>query len=176
MIPLGLLTSIAETRVNVPFPIIVEILFMEFAFYLINEAGTRIPSQIGSALGIVGALILGQAAVSASIISPILIIIVAMTGLGNYVVPNYSLGIGIEILRLLFLIAGGWLGLHGIILASFIAFGRLCAVSSFGVPFFAPVTPWRPHNTDIIMRLPPCFRRKDSFYSLNDNWLKKEKQ
>ena len=176
MIPLGLLTSIAETRVNVPFPIIVEVLFMEFAFYLINEAGTRIPSQIGSALGIVGALILGQAAVSASIISPILIIIVALTGLGNYVVPNYSLGIGIEILRLLFLIAGGWLGLYGVVLASFITFGRLCAVSSFGVPFFAPVAPWRPHNPDLIARLPAWFQKQFSFYSRENSWLKEEKK
>jgi len=149
---------------------------MEFAFFLINEAGTRIPSQIGSALGIVGALILGQAAVSASIISPILIIIVALTGLGNYVVPNYSLGIGIEILRLFFLIAGACMGLHGIVLASFITFGRLCAVDCFGVPFFAPVTPWRPHNPDLLTRLPPWFQKRFSFYSQTNSWLKKEQK
>lgn len=176
MIPLKLLTSIAETRVNVPFSVLAEVLFMEFAFFLINEAGTRIPSQIGSALGIVGALILGQAAVSASLISPILIIIVALTGLGNYVVPNYSMGVGIEILRLLFIAAAAIMGLYGILIASFVLFGRLGAVDCFGIPFLAPVAPWRPHNPDIIARLPIWLQRRLNFYAEGDSWLKKEQK
>ena len=176
MIPLKLLTSIAETRVDVPFSVLAEVLFMEFAFFLINEAGTRIPSQIGSALGIVGALILGQAAVSASLISPILIIIVALTGLGNYVVPNYSMGVGIEILRLLFIAAAAIMGLYGILLASFVLFGRLGAVDCFGIPFLAPVAPWRPHNPDIIARLPIWLQRRLNFYAEGGSWLKKEQK
>ena len=153
-----------------------EVLFMEFAFFLINEAGTRIPSQIGSALGIVGALILGQAAVSASLISPILIIIVALTGLGNYVVPNYSMGVGIEILRLLFIATAAIMGLYGILLASFVLFGRLGAVDCFGIPFLAPVAPWRPHNPDIIARLPIWLQRRLNFYAEGGSWLKKEQK
>ena len=114
LVPVNLLLSIAETRADVPFSVLLEILMMEFSFYLINEAGTRIPSQIGSTVSIVGALILGQAAVSASIISPILIIIVAITGLGNYVVPNYGLSIALTVYRLGIVILGALLGLYGI--------------------------------------------------------------
>ena len=82
--PTGLLYSILSSRENVPFPIIVEILLMEISFELIREAGLRVPSAIGPTIGIVGALVLGQAAVSAGIVSPILIIIVAMTGIASF--------------------------------------------------------------------------------------------
>lgn len=138
MIPMSLLTSIAETRSNVPFPVIVEVLIMECSFYLINEAGTRIPSLIGPALGIVGALILGQAAVSASIISPILIIVVAITGLGNYATPNYSIGIGLEILRLMIIIAAALMGLFGISMSLFLIMCYICSMKSLGQPFLSP--------------------------------------
>ena len=176
MIPLKLLTSIAETRVNVPFSILAEVLFMEFAFFLINEAGTRIPTQIGSALGIVGALILGQAAVSASLISPILIIIVALTGLGNYVVPNYSMGVGIQILRLAMILAAAFMGLYGILIASYVLFGRLSAVDCLGIPYLAPVAPWRPHNPDLVARLPIWLQNRLNFYAEGNSWLKKEQK
>ena len=165
LLPMSLLTSIAEARSNLPFPIVGEILIMEFSFFLINEAGTRIPSQIGSALGIVGALILGQAAVSASIISPILIIIVALTGLGNFVVPSYSFSLAIEINRLGLMIAGTFFGLYGVVLGLLLLLSSLCAMRSFGVPFLAPCAPWRPHSPDILLR-PPLWRiRGRAFFS-----------
>ncbi len=159
LIPMNLLTSIAEARSGVPFPILVEILLMEFSFYLINEAGTRMPRQIGGALGIVGALILGQAAVSASIISPILIIIVALTGLGNYAVPDYGFGLGLILYRLGVILAGALFGLYGICVAAFCIVTALCATKSLGKPFLAPVAPPRPHNPDILLRLPPWFQK-----------------
>ena len=154
LIPMSLLASITEARASVPFPVFAEILLMEFSFYLINEAGTRMPRQIGSALGIVGALILGQAAVSASIISPILIIIVALTGLGNYAVPDYGFGLGLILYRLGALLAGALFGLYGICAASFCAVTGLCALRSLGQPYLAPVAPPRPHGMDILLRGP----------------------
>ena len=160
LIPMNLLTSIAEARSGVPFPILAEILMMEFSFYLINEAGTRMPRQIGGALGIVGALILGQAAVSASIISPILIIIVALTGLGNYAVPDYGFGLGLILYRLAILLAGALFGLYGICIAAFCIVTSLCAMRSLGMPFLAPIAPPRPHDPDILLRLPPWFQKK----------------
>ena len=160
LIPMNLLTSIAEARSGVPFPILVEILLMEFSFYLINEAGTRMPRQIGGALGIVGALILGQAAVSASIISPILIIIVALTGLGNYAVPDYGFGLGLIIYRLGVILSGALFGLYGICVTAFCIVTALCATKSLGRPFLAPVAPPRPHNPDILLRLPPWFQKR----------------
>lgn len=159
LIPMSLLASISEARVNVPFPILVEILIMEFAFYLINEAGTRMPRQIGSALGIVGALILGQAAVAASIISPILIIIVAITGLGCYATPDYSFSIGLVIYRLFVILAGALLGLYGICIAGFVIAVSVCGMRSLGVPYTQPVASPRPHNPDLLLRLPTWMQR-----------------
>ena len=165
LLPLSLLGSIAEARANVPFPILVEILIMEFSFYLINEAGTRIPQQIGSALGIVGALILGQAAVSASIISPILIIIVAITGLGNYAIPDYGFGIGLVICRLFVIACGAALGLYGFCIAAFVLAVGLCGMKSFGFPYMAPVAPSRPHNPDLLLRLPIWTQRRPMYFA-----------
>lgn len=162
ILPTSLFTSIAETRASVPFPILIEVFIMEISFFLINEAGTRIPSQIGSALGIVGALILGQAAVAASIISPIMIIIVALTGLGNYTIPNYSTGIAVQLLRIVHVLSGALLGLYGIALISALTYAYLCSMSSFGVTFFSPAAPWKPHKADLILRLPIADRLKKS--------------
>lgn len=171
LIPMPLLTSIAESRANVPFPIVIEVLFMEFSFYLLNEAGLRTPSQIGSAFGIVGALILGQTAVSANIISPMLIIIIALTGLGNYVVPNYGFGIGIILYRLMLIILSSMLGLYGLMIGLFLIITHLCSIKSFGIDYLAPVSPRRHHNPDIILRLPVFLQRSALFFSRHDNWL-----
>lgn len=165
LLPMNLLSSIAEARANVPFSILGEILFMEFSFYLINEAGTRIPSQIGSALGIVGALILGQAAVSASIASPILIIIVALTGLGNFVVPSYGLSLAMQILRLFILLCGALFGLYGIVLSSFMVLSHACALRSFGADYLSPLAPKRKCNPDILARLPIWLQKRKMFYA-----------
>lgn len=171
LLPMNLLASISEARVNVPFPILVEILIMEFAFYLINEAGTRMPRQIGSALGIVGALILGQAAVAASIISPILIIIVAITGLGSYATPDYSFSIGLVIYRLFVILAGAVLGLYGICVAGFCIVASVCGMRSLGVPYAEPVAPPRPHNPDLLLRLPAWMQRKRMSFARHPNWI-----
>ncbi len=165
LIPLSLLGSIAEARANVPFPILAEILIMEFSFYLINEAGTRMPQQIGSALGIVGALILGQAAVSASIISPILIIIVALTGLGNYAVPDYGFSLGLVLCRLFVVICGAAYGLYGVSVAAFFLLTALCGMRSVGCPYVAPVAPQRPHNPDLLLRLPAWLHRRPGLFA-----------
>lgn len=160
VIPMSLLTSIAEARANVPFPILAEILIMEFAFFLMNEAGTRMPQQIGSALGIVGALVLGQAAVSASIVSPILVIIVAVTGLGFYAVPDFGFSLGLVIAQLFVIVSASLLGLYGVCIAAFCLLNGLCAMRSLGFPYVAPITPKRPHNPDILLRLPVWMQRR----------------
>ena len=176
VIPMSLLSSIAEARANVPFSVLAEVLIMELSFYLINEAGTRMPSQIGSALGIVGGLVLGQAAVAADIISPIMIIIAALSGLGNYVIPHYDFSVGMVIYRLILIFAGAAAGLYGIFLAMFAFFCRLCSMRSFGVPYMAPIAPWRPHNPDIILRLPLRMQKTKMFFERADSWLRREKE
>jgi len=163
LLPMELLSSIAEARANVPFSMIAEVLIMEFAFALINEAGIRIPRQIGTALGIVGALILGQAAVEAGIISPIIIIIVAITGLGNYAIPNYGFSKGIELYRLIILTAATALGLPGIAVVSVMILAHLGSMHSFGVPFLSPVTPVRQPKPPLVVRWPSIKTRFGAF-------------
>ena len=141
MIPTDLLISIARAREVVPFPTIVEVLLMEISFELIREAGIRVPGLIGTTLGIIGALILGQAAVAANIVSPILIIIVAVTGLGNFAIPNYSLAYGVRLMRFIFILLGGLLGFFGISVGMVMAAAAVLSMKSFGVPFLSPSWP-----------------------------------
>lgn len=154
MIPTDLLIAIAKAKENVPFPTVVEVLLMEVSFELIREAGIRIPGVIGNTLGIIGALILGQAAVQANIVSPVLIIVVAITGLGNFAVPNVSLALGVRLTRFIFIIMGALLGFYGITVAFMILGMYLVSQKSFGVPFVAPVAPRTTRSTDLIFRQP----------------------
>ncbi len=140
MIPTFLAYAISAARENVPFPSIVELLIMDLSFELIREAGIRMPNAIGSTLGIVGGLILGQAAVSAKIVSPLMIIIIAITGIGSFATPNYSLGWSYRILRLIFIVLGSSFGLYGIGLGIFLYALLLGAQVNFGVPFLSPIT------------------------------------
>lgn len=141
MIPTNLLFAIEASRENVPFPSVIEILLMEFSFELIREAGIRVPGAIGSTIGIVGGLILGQAAVSANLVSPIMIIIVAITALGSFAVPSFSMSFSIRLIRFAYIILGATAGFLGISLGLILNFLLLAASRSFGVPFMAPFGP-----------------------------------
>ncbi len=155
MIPTDLLFSIEAAREMVPFPSVIEILIMEIAFELIREAGIRIPGPIGPTLGIIGALILGQAAVAANIVSPVLIIIVAVTGIGSFAAPDFSLAFAFRILRFAFIIIGAMAGFLGITTGLFIYGIWLVSAKSFGVPFLAPFAPKVSRVfTDSILRAP----------------------
>lgn len=154
MIPTDLLIAIAKAKENVPFPTVVELFLMEIAFELIREAGVRIPGMIGNTLGIIGALILGQAAVEANIVSPILIIVIAVTGLGNFAIPSFELAFGVRILRFIFIIIGGFLGFFGITTMLLILSGFLVNLKSFGVPFLSTTAPKTRKSFDAIARWP----------------------
>lgn len=175
MIPTDLLLAITAARETVPFPSLVEILFMEFSFELIREAGIRIPSVIGPTIGIVGALILGQAAVSASIVSPILIIVVAITALGSFVVPNYNASFTIRLLRFAFTLLGGFLGFFGIAFGIFIMTLHVATLTSFGVPFLTPIAPYRSKSNDRVIR-PLNFNQPYRPYYLRPlDWIRQQK-
>ena len=141
MIPTDLMLAIEASREKVPFPSFVELLIMELSFELIREAGIRVPGPIGPTLGIIGALILGQAAVAANIVSPILIIIVAVTGIGSFAIPSFSMAFGIRVARFAFIFLGGMAGFLGIATGIFINGVWLAAAKSFGVPFLVPFGP-----------------------------------
>lgn len=147
MIPTDLLIAVEAAREKVPFPSIVELLLMEMSFELIREAGVRVPGPIGPTLGIIGALILGQASVAANIVSPILIIIVAVAGIGSFAIPDYSLAYSIRIMRFVFIILGSLAGFLGITLGLFLIGVWSTGIKSFGVPFTAPFGP-RTSKTD----------------------------
>jgi spore germination protein KA len=159
MIPTDLLLAITSSREKVPFPIIFEVIGMEFVFELIREASIRIPASIGSTIGIVGALILGQAAVQANIISPLLVIIVSLTGVSSFAVSNVDLNLSIRILRFFFLLCGVLLGFLGIGVAGTAFVVYIVSLQSFGVPYFAPITPHYPSSKDMIFRSPSWKQR-----------------
>lgn len=154
MLPTVLLRAIAGAREAVPFPLLVEVVFMELSFELIREAGIRIPSPLGPTIGIVGALLIGDAAVSASLVSPIIVIIVALTALASFVIPEQSAAFTMRIGRFGFIILAGLFGLYGIAIGFYLAGIHLASLRSFGVPFLSPIGPWRAGSLDVIMRAP----------------------
>lgn len=141
IIPSALMYTILAARESVPFPIIFEIAIMELSFEIIREAGLRVPSPIGPTLGIVGALVLGQAAVSAGIVSPILIIIVAITGISSFAIPDFTFSFHLRYYRFAFIILGFISGFLGIGVGIFIYISALADIKSFGVSYTAPYSP-----------------------------------
>lgn len=174
MLPTDLLLAIASSREKVPFPTIVSILMMEVAFELIREAGIRIPGPIGTTLGIVGALILGQAAVSANLVSPILIIVVAVTGIGSFAVPDFSLGYSFRALRFIYLFLASMAGLLGIALCLFIHLLLLVHAHSFGVPFLVPFAPKTSGKRTNTVFKTPLWKEEDRPDFLNPKAVKKQ--
>lgn len=159
LLPTELLFAIVASRENVPFPIIFEIIIMEISFELIREAGLRVPTPIGPTIGIVGALILGQAAVDASIVSPILIIIVAITGIASFAIPDFSLSFHCRLARFLYIILGYWTGFFGIAIGLFVHFAILSSLRSFGFPYLEPFIPVTKINTGGFF-LSPAWKRE----------------
>ena len=140
LIPTELLFTIAASRESVPFPTVVEILLMEISFELIREAGLRVPTPLGTTIGIVGALILGDAAVSASLVSPILIIVVAITGICSFSIPDFSLNFTFRLCRFIYIMLGYLSGFLGIGIGIFIQMTIMCGMESFGCPYLDPST------------------------------------
>jgi len=170
MIPTDLLLAIAGNRERVPFPTVVEMLMMEFSFELVREAGLRIPSPIGSTIGIVGALILGQAAVQANLFSPVIVIVVAVTGLASFSIPNYSLAFAVRTYRFFYIIMGSMLGFYGITIALFIQIMLTTNLKSFGVPYLSPIAPRTYAGGDVVTRLPIHMQiRRPDYINPQDN-------
>lgn len=138
LLPTKLVYFLAASRINVPFPAIVESVLMETTMELIREAGTRISGPIGTTIGIVGGLIIGQAAVEAGIVSPLMIIIVAITTIATFVIPSYELSAAFRIIKFIFFILAGFLGLYGIVLGVIVLITHLAKLNSFGIPYSSP--------------------------------------
>ncbi|MEK5254907.1 spore germination protein [Paenibacillus sp. FSL F4-0125] len=155
LIPTQLAISIIETRQGVPFPALIEVLILEISIEILREAGIRLPKPIGPAMGIVGGLIIGDAAVQAGIVSPFLVIVVAVTAISSFSIPMYSAGITLRILRFAGMLFAAVLGMFGTILFFLLICSHLTRLSSFGVPYITPISPFRGSDwKDLFVRAP----------------------
>ncbi|ANY67767.1 spore gernimation protein GerA [Paenibacillus sp. BIHB 4019] len=171
LIPTKLAISIAAGREGVPFPSIVEALIMEITLEILREAGLRLPKPIGQAVGIVGGLVIGQAAVQAAIVSPIMVIVVALTAISSFAFPQYGAGLAIRILRFGMMMAAAVLGLYGVILFYILITVHMIRLKSFGVPYLSPFVPARPSQwKDLFLRFPlHMLKRRPAMVSPQDD-------
>ncbi|WP_077622837.1 spore germination protein [Sediminibacillus massiliensis] len=155
MIPTDLALSIAAGRETIPFPALIETLFIEITFEFLREAGLRLPKAIGNTISIVGALVIGDAAVRAGFVSPLVIIVVSITAISSFIIPNYSLGVAFRILRFGFIFLAATFGFFGIVWGLMILYLYLVSLRSFGYPYLAPHSPLIPKGMkDTIFRFP----------------------
>lgn len=155
MLPTSLLLSILSAREGVPFPAVVEALLMEVAFEALREAGVRLPRPVGQAISIVGALVIGDAAVRAGMVSAPMVIVVALTGIASFIIPRFSAAVALRMLRFPLLILAGSFGAFGITLGVLVILIHLLGLRSFGAPYLAPLGPWLPPDQkDVVLRAP----------------------
>jgi spore germination protein KA len=141
MLPTPLILSIAAQREGVPLPTVFEALMMETIFEVMREAGVRLPRIVGTAISIIGALVLGEAAIRAEVVSPIMAVVVAATGIASFSVPIYTFGIAPRMLRFVFLFLAGSMGLFGVIAGLFALHIHLVSLRSLGMPYLEPLAP-----------------------------------
>jgi hypothetical protein len=154
-VPLSLLVSLAESRVRVPFPPIVEAMILELTVEMIREAAVRLPTYIGTAISVVAGLIIGQAAVEAGIVSNLLIIIVSTTAIASYVLPSQDMAMAIRILRFIYMVMASIFGIIGIVIAFALTAGHLLKLESLGQPYFQPFAPLDKRGLkDSVVRFP----------------------
>lgn len=138
ILPTPLLLSFSKAREGVPFPAALEVLLMELSFELIREAGVRLPGTMGNTIGIVGGLIIGQAAVEANLVSPIVVIVVAFTALCSFAIPNEEFAFSFRILKFLLIALSAWFGFFGFLIGLFLVLVHLASLKSFDVPYLSP--------------------------------------
>lgn len=155
MLPTNLLLSVAAARESIPFPALIEAMLMEISFEALREAGVRLPKYIGQAVSILGALVIGQAAVQAGIVSAPVVIIVSLTGIASFTIPRYSAAISIRMLRFPMMLLAGTFGLFGLVIGTIWLVTHLCRLRSFGVPYLSGVAPFKKTSQqDLFARLP----------------------
>ncbi|MFW2947703.1 spore germination protein [Bacillus velezensis] len=155
LLPTSLAVTIAANRENVPFPPIIEAMVMEITIELLREAGLRLPSPLGQTIGLVGGVVIGQAAVEANIVSSIMVIVVSIVALASFTVPQYGMGLSFRVLRFISMFTAAAFGLYGMILFMLAIYTHLSRQRSFGSPYFSPNGFFSLKNAnDSILRLP----------------------
>ncbi len=162
LIPTNLLLAILDSKEGIPFPTFVEALIMQFFFELLREAGLRLPKPIGSAVSIVGALVIGEAAINAGIASPIMVVVVALTGIASFAIPQYKIAIAFRILQFPLLLLAASLGMFGMMIGMLWIVLHMANLRVLGQPYFEPFAPLRPKALEDVVVRAPLSRRMRS--------------
>ncbi|MGZ4164840.1 MAG: spore germination protein [Tumebacillaceae bacterium] len=141
LIPTKFAVAVAGGRAGVPFPAVIEVLVMEISMEVLREATLRMPQQVGGALSIVGVLVIGEAAVAAGFVSPITVVVVALTTIGSFATPAYNAAIALRMLRFPLIIFAGIFGLYGVMVGLILVINHMLSIKSFGVPYLSPIVP-----------------------------------
>ncbi|WP_416731183.1 spore germination protein [Fictibacillus sp. JL2B1089] len=170
MIPTTLLFGIAAQREGVPFPAIAEALIMEITFEILREAGIRMPRAVGVAVSIVGALVLGQAAVQAGLVSPAMVIVVGITAVASFAIPSFAVATSARLLRFPLMLISSVFGFYGLTLALIVIIAHLSSLRSFGYPYLSPFAPIQTQDLkDSLFRFPitKLFKRPEKLSKKN---------
>ena len=176
VLPTDFLLAIVGARNDVTFPIVVEVLLMELLFELLREAGIRLPGQMGNTIGVVGGLIVGQAAVEASLVSTIVVIVVALTAIASFAIPNEDFSSTFRLLKFLMIILGAIWGLYGIMLGILAVQIHLASLESFGIPYMMPLVSGSVDDDvefqDFVMRKPVFTMRDRPLYARREQRIR----
>ncbi|OIJ16562.1 spore germination protein [Anaerobacillus alkalilacustris] len=155
MLPTTLAVSIAASREGVPFPALIEAIFMEVTIELLREAGVRLPRAVGQTIGIVGGLVIGDAAVRAGIVSPVMVIVVALTAIASFSIPAYNISIAFRVIRFLMMLSAAVFGLYGLVMVYIFINIHLVGLRSLGAYYTAPFAPYHFGDwLDLLIRAP----------------------
>lgn len=176
VLPTNLILSFSEARQGVPFPGILEIILMELAFEAIREAGVRMPGPLGGTIGIVGGLIIGQAAVTANLVSPAVVVVVAVSALSSLIIPTDEFSAPFRLLKFGFIILGGTMGVFGMILGLYLVLSHLAGLKSFGIPYLSPFAAQNDKGysgeRDSFIRFPLSFLNRRPLYARREEQIK----
>lgn len=155
MVPMNLMIGISTARESSPFPTVIEMFLMMVVFDGLQEAGVHLPNQLGPIISIIGALIIGQAAVEAGIISTPIIIVISLTGVAAYTIPKYSATLPFRVIRYLLMIFSSMLGFFGFAFGVIVLMIDMVMLESFGKPYMSPIAPFDGRRIkDIVIRYP----------------------
>jgi spore germination protein len=173
MVPEPLLLTLTQSRGRVPFPPIFEALIMEVTIELLREAGARLPTKIGQTIGIVGGIVIGQAAVEAGLTSNIMIIAVASSAIASFVIPSYVMSASIRLIRFGLILLAGFLGNLGLVMGISLIVIHLSKLTSLNVSYVTPIAPinfkdWR----DVFIRAPFWAIKERPSYTKTSNVIK----
>lgn len=152
LIPFNLLMPLAQARKELPFPPFIEALLLEIGVEFLREMGLRMPEAVGKSLGVVGGIVLGDAAIRAKLVSPGMVIIVGVTAILSFTIANYSMVLSLRLVRFFIIILSAMFGAFGVTIGLLFILGHLIRLKSFGVPYLSPFAPVRASDL------------KDSFY------------